>query len=138
MKAALPLDENVRLLALHRLEVLDTPREQNFDDIAQLAMSVCEVPVAVISLVDRDRQWFKSCIGLDADQTPRDVAFCAHAILAPAELLIVEDAARDPRFADNPLVTGEPFIRFYAGAPLVTKTGAALGTLCVIDRARDN
>lgn len=134
MKAALPLDEDVRLLALHRLEVLDTPREQNFDDIAQLAMSVCEVPVAVISLVDRDRQWFKSCIGLDADQTPRDVAFCAHAILTPTELLIVEDAARDPRFADNPLVTGEPFIRFYAGAPLVTKTGAALGTLCVIDR----
>lgn len=134
MKAALPVNEDLRLQALYRLGVLDTPREQNFDDIAQLAMSICNVPIAVVSLVDRDRQWFKSCVGLDATETPRDLAFCAHAILTPADILIVENATLDPRFADNALVTGEPFIRFYAGAPLVTKTGEALGTLCVIDR----
>ncbi len=133
MKAALPPNEDARLLALYRLDVLDTPREQNFDDIAQLAMSICEAPIAVISLVDRDRQWFKSCLGLDGTETPRDVAFCAHAILTPQETLIVEDATRDPRFADNPLVTDAPFIRFYAGAPLIAKNGEALGTLCVVD-----
>lgn len=133
MKAALPPNEEARLLALHRLDVLDTPREQNFDDIAQLAMSICNVPIAVVSLVDRDRQWFKSCLGLDATETSRDVAFCAHAILTPEDLLIVENATLDPRFSDNALVTGEPAIRFYAGAPLVTKNGEALGTLCVID-----
>ncbi len=133
MKAALPANEDARLLALYRLDVLDTPREQNFDDIAQLAMSVCEAPIAVVSFVDRDRQWFKSCLGLDATETSRDVAFCAHAILAPQETLIVEDAVLDPRFADNPLVADAPFIRFYAGAPLIAKNGEALGTLCVID-----
>lgn len=133
MKAALPPNEDARLLALYHLDVLDTPREQNFDDIAQLAMSVCEVPIAVVSLVDRDRQWFKSCLGLDATETPRDVAFCAHAILTPQETLIVEDATLDPRFADNPLVTDAPYIRFYAGAPLIAKNGEALGTLCVVD-----
>lgn len=133
MKAALPPNEDARLLALYRLDVLDTPREQNFDDIAQLAMSVCEVPIAVVSLVDRDRQWFKSCLGLDATETSRDVAFCAHAILKPQETLIVEDATLDPRFVDNALVTGAPYIRFYAGAPLIAKNGEALGTLCVID-----
>ncbi len=134
MKAAMPVNEDLRLQALYRLDVLDTPREQNFDDIAQLAMGICDVPVAVVSLVDRERQWFKSCVGLDATETPRDVAFCAHAILSPADILMVENATLDVRFADNPLVTGEPFIRFYAGAPLVTKNGEALGTLCVIDR----
>lgn len=133
MKAALPPNEDARLLALYRLDVLDTPREQNFDDIAQLAMSICEVPIAVVSLVDRDRQWFKSCLGLDATETPRDVAFCAHAILTPEETLIVEDATCDPRFADNPLVADAPYIRFYAGAPLIAKNGEALGTLCVVD-----
>lgn len=133
MRAALPANEERRLQTLYRLDVLDTPREQNFDDIAQLAMSICETPIAVVSLVDRDRQWFKSCIGLDGTETSRDIAFCAHAILTPTELCIVADTMHDPRFADNPLVAGDPHIRFYAGAPLVTRQGDALGTLCVVD-----
>lgn len=133
MKAQLPVNEDARLEHLYNLNILDTPREQSFDDIAHLVMMMCEVPIAVVSLVDKDRQWFKSCLGLDATETSRDVAFCAHAILSPNDLLVVEDALQDPRFFDNDLVLGEPHIRFYAGAPLVMKTGAVLGTLCVID-----
>ncbi len=133
MKAELPINEILRIQALHDLAVLDTPREQSFDDVAQVAMQLCDVPTAVVSLVDRDRQWFKSCLGLDARETPRDVAFCAHAILRPENVLVVEDATKDLRFFDNALVTGAPFIRFYAGAPLITAEGHALGTLCVID-----
>lgn len=133
MKADLPLCETERLAYLHRLDILDTPREESFDDIAQLAGNICETPIAMVSLVAKDRQWFKSCVGLSATETPRDVAFCAHAILHPEELLIVEDARLDPRFTDNPMVVGEPYIRFYAGAPLVAQNGLPLGTLCVVD-----
>lgn len=133
MKAELPVNEVLRLKALHDLAILDSPREQSFDDVAQVAMHLCNVPIAVVSLVDRDRQWFKSCFGLEVTETPRDVAFCAHAILVPDDVLIVNDATKDPRFVDNALVTGPPHICFYAGAPLITNDGMALGTLCVID-----
>lgn len=133
MKAAIPDNEDLRLKALHDLSIIDSPREQSYDDIAQLAMMICEVPVAVITLIDQERQWFKTCLGLDGTETHRDVAFCAHAILEPDEVLEVEDATLDSRFSDNPLVTGEPYIRFYAGAPLLLENGFALGTLCVVD-----
>jgi len=133
MIAELPVNEILRLKALHDLAVLDTPREQSFDDVAQVAMQLCNTPLAVVSLIDKNRQWFKSCIGMDATETSRDIAFCAHAILAPQDILIVPDATLDKRFADNPMVTDAPYIRFYAGAPLVTEDGLALGTLCVVD-----
>lgn len=133
MRAELPNNEALRIKALHNLAILDSPREQSFDDVALLAMHVCDTPVAVISLIDTERQWFKSCLGLDATETSRDLAFCAHAILQPDDILIVEDATKDMRFFDNPSVTGEPYVRFYAGAPLVTDEGFALGTLCVVD-----
>jgi GAF domain-containing protein len=132
MRASLPVDEPSRLLALDRYEVLDTEPEQTFDDIARIASFVCRTPMSAVTLIDRDRQWFKSSVGLSVCETPRDDAFCAHTILS-TEMMVIEDATQDPRFRDNPMVTGSPNIRFYAGAPLVTTDNFALGSLCVVD-----
>ncbi|MEI6161358.1 MAG: PAS domain-containing protein, partial [Roseococcus sp.] len=127
-------EEGERLAALRGLGILDTSPEADFDHVVRLAARLLDVPIALISLVDQDRQWFKSVIGLDGvTETPRELAFCDHAIRGQ-DVMVVPDATEDPRFAGNPLVTGEPGIRFYAGAPLITSDGHALGTLCVIDR----
>ena len=127
-----PQDEQARLAALRRYSILDTAPEQRFDDLALLASQICGAPMALITLVDADRQWFKARVGVDASQTPRSISFCAHAMLQP-EIFVVPDALEDERFRNNPLVTGEPHIRFYAGASLVSREGQPLGTLCIAD-----
>jgi PAS domain S-box-containing protein len=132
MAFPVPLDEARRLEALRNLNILDTPAEERFDRITRLAQHLFHVPIALVSLIDKDRQWFKSRQGLEAHETPRDLAFCAHAILGP-ETMVVPDARLDPRFQANPLVTSDPNIRFYAGRPLATLDGSRVGTLCLID-----
>jgi len=134
MKSApVPVDELARLEALKGYNLLDTLPEDIYDDITQLASEICRVPISLISLVDEDRQWFKSKQRLAPDETIRDYSFCAHAILNPSETFIVPDAREDDRFSDNPLTTGQPRVVFYAGVPLVNPEGYPLGTLCVID-----
>src|SRR6266487_5181067 len=132
MRPPVPLEEVDRLRALHELEVLDTPPESEFDDLVALASRICGVPMSLVSLIDADRQWHKARVGTDAVETSRDLSFCAHAILG-RDLMVVPDAAADPRFAEHPAVVDDPGVRFYAGAPLITTEGFALGTLCVVD-----
>lgn len=131
--APLPHNEKQRLQALRELVILDTPPEERFDRIAAFAAQEFSVPMALVSMVDRDRQWFKSNFGLEARETPRNISFCGHAVTLSAPL-VVPDALEDPRFADNPLVIGHPYVRFYAGAGLRLPYGQVVGTLCVMDR----
>jgi len=128
----MPDNEQERLALLHALLLLDTPPEQRLDKIVEFASTEFEVPICLISLVDANRQWFKARVGLAVCETGRDISFCAHALGSDA-VLVIPDALQDPRFHDNPLVTGAPHIRFYAGAPLILRDGLAIGTLCLID-----
>lgn len=129
----IPKNEIERLAALHKYGILDTEFDEKFDALTQLASQICNTKIALISLIDENRQWFKSVIGLKVRQTARGISFCSHAINQPFELLEVQDASQDERFFDNPLVIGDPYIRFYAGFPVLDKQGFALGTLCVLD-----
>ncbi|MEQ8289092.1 MAG: sensor domain-containing diguanylate cyclase [Gammaproteobacteria bacterium] len=132
-KPAIPQDEETRLKTLRSLNILDTSSEERFDRLTRMAKRMFNVPIALVSLVDENRQWFKSCIGLNVSETPRDISFCGHAILGD-EIFIIPDTTKDARFNDNPLVTNEPNIRFYAGCPLRFTDGSRLGTLCIIDQ----
>jgi len=133
IEPTIPIDEEARISALHALKILDTPPEERFDRLTRLASQIFDVPIAIMSLVDSERVWDKSCVGLAATESDRAVSFCGHAINAPTTF-VVEDATLDDRFADNPLVTGEPFIKFYAGHPLTTPDGQRIGSFCIMDR----
>jgi diguanylate cyclase (GGDEF)-like protein len=137
IKPPIPHDETQRLQVLHSLRILDTEPEERFDRITRLACKLFNVPIALVSLVDQDRQWFKSSVGLDAAQTPREISFCGHAIIG-SDVFVVAEAQQDQRFCDNPLVAGDPGIRFYAGYPLRSPGGQRIGTLCIIDRQPRN
>ena len=132
MEAARHIAEEQRVEALRSLRILDTPREEEFDDIVRVASAICGTPISVINLIDGNRQWFKAEVGLGVRETPLPASICAHAILQP-DLFIVADTLEDRRFADNPLVVGDPHLRFYAGALLETAEGLPLGTICVLD-----
>ncbi len=136
--ANLPTNEQERLHNLYSYELLDTLPEKDYDDITKLASFICNTPVSLITLVDKDRQWMKSVHGIALEETLREHAFCAHAILQPNEVMVISDAEKDKRFSDNPLVTGDPHILFYAGVPLLSEEGYAIGSLCVIDRKPGN
>ena len=131
--APIPPDDERRLQALREMLILDTPPEERFDRVVRFASEEFDMPMVLVSLVDAQRQWFKARVGVDACETDRESSFCGHAILQP-QMMIVEDATQDERFHDNPLVTGAPFVRFYAGAPLQLPGGQIVGTLCMIDR----
>jgi GAF domain-containing protein len=131
--ATLKTNETRRLKVLWQYDVLDTVPEEVFDDLTELAARICEAPIALISLIDENRQWFKAKVGVTLNETSRDISFCSHAI-KQQDLFIIPDATKDERFANNPLVISDPKIRFYAGAPLITPDGYALGSLCVIDK----
>ena len=126
-------EEQRRLEVLHEYGIMDTPPEEEYDNLTSLASRICGTPISLITLLDDRRQWFKSVVGLEINETPIEYAFCTHAIQHPSELLVVPDSRKDERFASNPFVTGEPYIVFYAGMPLVDDAGQALGTLCVLD-----